>query len=55
MIGKVVDVAPELRVSSTVALNTIAILNGAKIIRVHDVMENYQAIKVIEKYIKTNQ
>lgn len=54
MIGKVVDAAPELRLSGTVALNTIAVLNGAKIIRVHDIKENYQAVKVIEKYIKIN-
>jgi dihydropteroate synthase len=53
MIGKIVDVPPSDRLSGTVALNTIAILNGARIIRVHDVKENFKAIKVIEKYLQT--
>jgi len=53
MIGKVIDIKPEERISSTVALNAIAIANGTKIIRVHDVKENYQAVKVIEKYLNT--
>ena len=51
MIGKIIDIKPSSRVSATIALNTIAILNGAKIIRAHDVAENYQAIKVVEKYL----
>jgi dihydropteroate synthase len=54
MIGKVVDVDPENRVSGTLALNTIAILNGTSILRVHDIKENYQAIKVIQKYLSVN-
>ena len=55
MIGKVVNVEPEFRVSGTLALNTIAILNGASIIRVHDIKENFQAIKVIQKYFSVNK
>ena len=51
MIGKIVEVEPALRVSGTVALNTIAILNGAKIIRVHDIKENFQALKVLDRYL----
>ncbi|HOV14304.1 MAG TPA: dihydropteroate synthase, partial [Spirochaetota bacterium] len=35
MIGKIVDVPASERVSGSVALNTIAILNGTKIIRCH--------------------
>jgi dihydropteroate synthase len=53
MIGKIVDAVPEQRTSGTVALNTIAVLNGAKILRVHDIKENFQAVKVIEKYLKS--
>jgi dihydropteroate synthase len=52
MIGKVIDIIPKERLSGTVALNTIAVLNGARILRVHDVKENYQAVKVIEKYLE---
>lgn len=51
MIGKVIELEPDDRLFGTIALNTIAILKGAKIIRVHDVKENLQAIKVIEKYL----
>lgn len=51
MIGKIAGGITELRVSGTVALNTIAALNGARLWRVHDVKENFQAAKVIEKYL----
>ena len=51
MIGKVVESAPVERLSGTIALHTIAILNGASIVRVHDVKEAYQAIQVTKKYI----
>lgn len=54
MIGKVVDVSPEERLPGTIALNTLAIMNGARIIRVHDVPEHYQAVKVLEKYLQTD-
>jgi dihydropteroate synthase len=52
MIGKVVESKPAERVSGTVALNTIAALNGARLVRVHDVAENFQAMKVVEKYLE---
>jgi dihydropteroate synthase len=52
MIGKVIGTEPDDRLSGTIALNTIAALKGAKIIRVHDVKENFQAVKVIEKYFE---
>lgn len=55
MIGKVVNVEPEYRISGTLALNTIAILNGTSILRVHDVKDNYQAIKVIQKYLSVKK
>lgn len=42
------------RLEGTIALNTIAILNGANIIRVHDVKENVRAIKIIDSYRKQN-
>jgi len=52
MIGKVIDVPPKERVAGTISLNTIAILNGAKMVRVHDVKEAYQSIAVIKKYLE---
>lgn len=54
MIGKVVETKPIERIPGTIALNTIAVLNGVKIIRVHDVKENFQAMKVVEKYCDIN-
>lgn len=39
------------RLPGTIALNTYAILNGTNIIRVHDVKENMQAVKIIDKII----
>lgn len=50
MIGKVVESLPNERIAGTITLHTIAILNGASIIRVHDVKEAYQSVRVIEKY-----
>jgi dihydropteroate synthase len=40
------------RLEGTVALNTIAVLNGANIIRVHDVKENVRAIRIVDAYRK---
>ena len=57
MIGNVLvaagkkDVPPEERVSGTIAVHTIAILNGASWIRVHDVKEAVQAVRIVEKYL----
>lgn len=54
MIGRVVNTDPADRISGTLALNVIAILNGANIVRVHDIKEHYQAIKVLQKYFSVN-
>lgn len=42
------------RVPGTIAAHTIAILNGANIIRVHDVKEAVQATKVADAILKSN-
>lgn len=44
----------EERMPGTIAAHTIAIFNGANIIRVHDVKEAVQAAKVADAIIKTN-
>jgi len=54
MIGKVYQSEPVDRLPGTVALHTIAILNGASIIRVHDVQEAVQGVRVVEKYLEYN-
>jgi dihydropteroate synthase len=47
MIYKPLELKPENALNGTTILNTIALLNGAKILRVHDVMEAVQAIKLV--------
>ncbi len=45
-IGKVLNADVNDRLIGTVVSNAIALINGAKIFRVHDVMENAQALKI---------
>jgi dihydropteroate synthase len=52
IIGKVTGAEINERLSGTIALNTISILNGVNIIRVHDVKEAVQSVKLIDKYKK---
>ena len=44
----------EQRLAGTIAAHTIAILNGANIIRVHDVKEAVQAAKIADAILKSN-
>lgn len=46
MIYRTLDVAPEESLNGTTALHMVALQNGAKILRVHDVKEASQAIKL---------
>jgi len=50
MVNKVLHTSPVTALTGTVVLNTIALLNGSKIIRVHDVKEAIQAIELVEYY-----
>ncbi len=52
LIGKISGAAVEQRISGTTALNTISILNGVNILRVHDVMEAVQMAKILDEYKK---
>lgn len=47
MINKVIGTTPEEALNGTTVLNTVALLKGASILRVHDVKEANQAIKLI--------
>ena len=49
MIWKTLGVSPEEALNGTSVLNTIALNKGADIIRVHDVKEAVQTIKLVEK------
>lgn len=50
MINKVLGTKPDEALNGTTALHMIALLNGASILRVHDVMEAHQTILLFEKY-----
>ncbi|MCU4676752.1 dihydropteroate synthase [Catenovulum sp. 2E275] len=52
MLGAVVNKEPAQRVSASVAGAVISALNGANIIRVHDVAETIDALKVVEATLK---
>lgn len=49
MIWRPLDVSPEESLEGTVALNTVSLLNGADIIRVHDVRPARQTIKLLSR------
>jgi len=51
-IYKTLDIATDDALNGTTVLNTIALLNGASIIRVHDVKEAKEAIQLLDSYKK---
>jgi dihydropteroate synthase len=51
-IGKILNAAPDKRICGTLSSSVLAALNGADIIRVHDVKEVRQALKVMEAIIR---
>ncbi len=50
MINKVIHTSPVTALNGTTVLNTLALQNGAKILRVHDVKEAKQAVDLFEFY-----
>ncbi|GGF20021.1 dihydropteroate synthase [Echinicola rosea] len=49
MIYKILGVSPEKALNGTTALNMTALLNGAKILRVHDVKEATETVKLYKQ------
>ena len=49
-IYKTLSITADEALNGTTVLNTIALLNGANILRVHDVKEAVQAIELVEAY-----
>ena len=47
-IGKISDLPAEQRLEGTIASNVLAVLNGAKMVRVHDVREHKRAFEIID-------
>ncbi|MGH2575488.1 MAG: dihydropteroate synthase, partial [Ignavibacteria bacterium] len=52
LIGKILNSEVNDRLEGTLALNTIAILNGVNVLRVHDVKEAVKASKIVDYYRK---
>ena len=52
MIGAVIDKDVNNRLAGTVCANTAAILNGADIIRVHDIKEGIDTVKIADYILK---
>jgi dihydropteroate synthase len=50
MINKILHTQPQEALNGTTALHVIALMNGANILRVHDVKEAMQAIELVEFY-----
>ena len=50
MIYKILNSTPEEALTGTTVLNSLALLNGANILRVHDVREAVETIKLMDVY-----
>ena len=50
MVNKVLGTKADAALNGTTALHTIALLNGANILRVHDVKEAMEAIHLVDYY-----
>lgn len=50
MVNKVIGTKPAAALNGSTVLHTIALLNGANILRVHDVKEAVEAIKIVSYY-----
>jgi dihydropteroate synthase len=49
MLYKTLDISAKEALNATTSANTIALLNGASILRVHDVKEAVEAIKIVRQ------
>lgn len=54
MINKVLKTKPENALTGTISLNTLALLQGANILRVHDVKEARQVIELVKQYLPSH-
>ncbi len=50
MINRVLDIKPDRALNGTTALNMLALINGAGILRVHDVKEAVEVVRLFEAY-----
>ncbi|WP_299107331.1 dihydropteroate synthase [uncultured Tenacibaculum sp.] len=50
MLYKTLDITPKEALNATTVANTIALLNGTSILRVHDVKEAVQAVTIVNRF-----
>jgi dihydropteroate synthase len=55
MVWQTLGITPNEALNGTTVLNTIALLNGANILRVHDVAEAKQVVDLVYEYNKANK
>ena len=51
MLYKLLDVTPDEALNATSVVNTIALLKGAKILRVHDIKQAVETVKIVAELI----
>jgi dihydropteroate synthase len=51
MLYKKLNITPDEALNATTVANTLALVNGCSILRVHDVKEAYEAIQIFEGYV----
>lgn len=54
MVNRVINTRPETALNGTTALHVLALLNGVDILRVHDVKEAIEAVKLVTYYRSVN-
>ena len=54
MVWQTLGITPNEALNGTTVLNTIALLNGANILRVHDVAEARQVVDLVYEYNEAN-
>lgn len=55
MVGQLLNVGPEQRLSGSLACAVIAAMQGAQILRVHDVKETVEAMRVVEATLSVKE
>ena len=55
MIYKLLDATPRDALNGTTVLNTLALMQGASILRVHDVREAVETVQIVRKYQENKQ
>lgn len=51
MLNKTLNISPQEALNATTSANTIALLHGANILRVHDVKEAMECVKIVQQLV----